>query len=101
MTIQATDTQLKDLTFTEFQALKGIPKAHVFMRLNEPGTWRFSDRNGRAGFVITKTMRTLIDRGLVKPRADYVAGKRLADITQAGYEAMSKAVHTPPKKRGR
>lgn len=101
MTTQATNTQVKDLSFTEFQAMKAIPKGHVYMRNNAPGTWRLIDRPGRAGFVITKTMRALIDRGLVKPRTDYVAGKRLADITPAGYEAMSKAAHTPPKKNAK
>lgn len=97
---QTDDPQITaDLTFTQFEALKAIPKHHVYMRQNEPGTWRY--HNGHDGFVLTTTMRSLINRHLVKPRTDYTDGRRLADITPAGYEAMSKAAHTRPKKKRR
>lgn len=101
---QTDDRQITpDLTFTQFEALKAIPKGHVFMQQSEPGTWRHNDghNDGHNGFVLTSTMRSLIDRHLVKPRTSYVDGKRLADITPAGYVALSKAAHVRPKKKRR
>lgn len=97
---QTEDRQITpDLTFSQFEILKAIPRSHVFMKGSEPGTWRC--HNGSAGYVCTTSMRSLITRGLVKPRLAYTDGRRGVDITQAGYTAMSKASNHKPAKRGR
>lgn len=97
---QTDDRQITpDLTFSQFEVLKEIPRDHIFMKASEPGTWRCY--NGQRGYVVTTTMRALIERGLVKPKTDFVDGQRGVTITQAGYEAMSKANRHKPVKRGR
>jgi hypothetical protein len=97
---QTDDRQITpDLTHTAFEVLKAIPKGHVFMNASEPGTWRY--HNGRDGFVVTATMRSLFQKQFVRAKEDFVDGRRGADITPAGYIAMSKATHHKPTKRRR
>lgn len=98
---QTDDLQITpDLTFSQFEVMKAIPKGHIFMKLNEPGTWR--SFNGRNGYVVTTSMRSLIERGLVKANEKHDTDRRRrATITQAGYIAMSKAARHKPTKRKR
>lgn len=94
------DRQLTpDLTFTQFEVLRAIPKGHIFMRIDQPATWRHD--NGSHGYVVTSSMRSLLERKLVVAAATFVDGRRGASITAAGYAALSKAVHHRPTKKRR
>lgn len=83
------------ITFTQHQVLKAIPKGQVTMSLGEPGTWRHAD-----GYVVTSSMRPLLERKWVVPEPTFTKGVRRVKLSAAGYAALSRATHKPPTKRG-
>ena len=88
-----------ELTFSQFEALRAIVRGEITMTVSEPGTWR--RKNGKHGYVVTSTMRSLLERKLVIADATFTDGVRGCRITAAGYAALSRAVHHKPTKKRR
>jgi hypothetical protein len=99
MTRTTTAAADKPLTFTQFETLKAIPRGEITMSLDEPGTWR--RKNGNRGYVVTSSMRPLIERRLVAVDLAYHDGVRGCRLTAKGNEELSRANHNRPKKRRR